>query len=88
MKCGTKHHFGQNAFNAAPDRYDASITKGFCKSEGMKIIAKAQLANIEFNKAMYEGWLDCMWRDTRHHDFDGTVCISVYGLANYDIKGI
>ena len=24
-----KHYFGQNAFNAAPDRYDASITKGF-----------------------------------------------------------
>ena len=31
-----KHYFGQNAFNAAPDRYDASITKGFGKPEGIE----------------------------------------------------
>lgn len=59
-----KHYFGQNAFNAAPDRYDAAITKGFGKPEGIEdYCRKAQLINIESNKAMYEGWLDCMWED-------------------------
>ena len=59
-----KHYFGQNAFNAAPDRYDASITKGFGKPEGIEdYCRKAQLVNIESNKAMYEGWLDRMWED-------------------------
>lgn len=39
-----KHYFGQNAFNAAPDRYDASITKGFGKPEGIEdYCRKAQL---------------------------------------------
>ena len=59
-----KHYFGQNAFNAAPERYDASIAKGFGKPEGIEdYCRKAQLINIESNKAMYEGWLDRMWED-------------------------
>lgn len=59
-----KHYFGQNAFNAAPDRYDASIAKGFGKPEDIEdYCRKAQLINIESNKAMYEGWLDRMWED-------------------------
>ena len=38
-----------------------SITKGFGKPEGMEdYCRKAQLVNIESNKAMYEGWLDRM----------------------------
>ncbi len=53
-----QHYFGQNAFNAAPDRYYASITKGFGKPEGIEdYCRKAQLVDIELNKAMYEGWL-------------------------------
>lgn len=59
-----KHYFGQNAFNAAPDRYDASIEKSFGKPTGIEdYCRKAQLINIESNKAMYEGWLDRMWDD-------------------------
>lgn len=58
------HYFGQSAFNAAPDRYDASITKGFGAPTGIEdYCRKAQLINIESNKAMYEGWLDRMWED-------------------------
>lgn len=58
------HYFGPSAFNAAPDRYDASITKGFGAPSGIEdYCRKAQLINIESNKAMYEGWLDRMWED-------------------------
>ncbi len=58
------HYFGPGAFNAAPDRYDASITKGFGTPTGIEdYCRKAQLINIESNKAMYEGWLDRMWDD-------------------------
>lgn len=59
-----KHYFGQNAFNAAPDRYDATINKSYGKPKGIEdYCRKAQLVNIESNKAMYEGWLDRMWED-------------------------
>lgn len=58
------HYFGQSAFNAAPDRYEASIEKGFGKPTGIEdFCRKAQLVSIESNKAMYEGWLDRMWDD-------------------------
>lgn len=58
------HYFGQSAFNAAPDRYDASIAKGFGAPTGIEdYCRKAQLINLESNKAMYEGWLDRMWDD-------------------------
>lgn len=58
------HYFGPSAFNAAPDRYDTSITKGFGAPSGIEdYCRKAQLINIESNKAMYEGWLDRMWED-------------------------
>lgn len=59
-----KHYFGQNAFNAAPERYDASISQGFGTPNGIEdYCRKAQLVNLESNKAMYEGWLDHMWED-------------------------
>mgnify|MGYP000479505941 CR=1 FL=1 len=78
-----QHYFGQNAFNAAPDRYDASITR-FGKPEGIEdYCRKAQLVNIESNKAMYEGWLDRMWEDASGiMTWMGQSAISVYGLAN------
>lgn len=58
------HYFGQSAFNAAPERYEQSITKGFGKpADAEDFCRKAQLINIESNKAMYEGWLDRMWED-------------------------
>ena len=59
-----KHYFGQNAFNAAPDRYDATIANSYGQPTGIEdYCRKAQLVNIEANKAMYEGWLDHMWED-------------------------
>jgi hypothetical protein len=58
------HYFGPSAFNAAPERYEQSITKGFGKAaDAQDFCRKAQLINIESNKAMYEGWLDRMWED-------------------------
>ncbi|PUZ23503.1 beta-mannosidase [Chitinophaga parva] len=59
-----KHFFGKNAFNAGPDRYDDAITKSYGAPTGIDdYCRKAQLLNIETNKAMYEGWLHNMWND-------------------------
>lgn len=59
-----QHFFGQLAFNATPDIYDASITERYGKPAGIEdYCRKAQLLNIETNKAMYEGWTDHMWED-------------------------
>lgn len=59
-----KHYFGTNAGNAAPDDYDRSITERYGVPKGIEdYTAKAQLLNIETNKAMYEGWLANMWED-------------------------
>ena len=42
----------------------ASLAKGFGAPSGIEdYCRKAQLINIESNKAMYEGWLDRMWDD-------------------------
>lgn len=59
-----KHYFGSNAGNARPDHYVASIDKGYGKAENAEdFCRKAQLVNLESNKAMYEGWLDHIWED-------------------------
>ncbi|MDD4991219.1 MAG: discoidin domain-containing protein [Paludibacter sp.] len=59
-----QHFFGQLAFNATPDVYDASILERYGKPAGIEdYCRKAQLLNIETNKAMYEGWTDHMWED-------------------------
>ncbi|MGF7232854.1 discoidin domain-containing protein, partial [Arachidicoccus sp.] len=59
-----QHFFGQNAFNATPDNYDKFITQRYGKPTGIvDYTRKAQLLNIETNKAMYEGWEDHMWED-------------------------
>jgi len=58
------HFFGQLAFNATPDIYDASIKERYGAPSGIEdYCRKAQLLNIETNKAMYEGWEDHMWED-------------------------
>jgi hypothetical protein len=58
------HFFGQLAFNAAPDNYEASIKERYGNPSGIEdFCRKAQLLNIETNKAMYEGWEDHMWED-------------------------
>jgi hypothetical protein len=59
-----QHFFGPLAFNAGPDRYDESITTGYGKPKGIEdYCRKAQLVNIETNKAMFEGWEDAMGED-------------------------
>lgn len=59
-----KHFFGDWAFNATPDYYDLSISERYGKPEDIEAYCrKAQLLNIETNKAMYEGWLDHIWED-------------------------
>jgi|GEM_PF-59387 len=59
-----RHFFGEQAFNAAPDRYDEEISSGYGAPKGIEdYCRKAQFLNIETNKAMYEGWLDHIWED-------------------------
>lgn len=59
-----KHFFGPSAGNAGPDHYDETIAKRYGKPSGIEdYCRKAQLLNIETNKAMYEGWEDNMWED-------------------------
>jgi hypothetical protein len=58
------HFFGPLAFNAGPDDYEASIKERYGNPKGIEdFCRKAQLLNIETNKAMYEGWEDHMWED-------------------------
>ncbi len=57
------HDFGGKAGNAQPDKYrhmadaygKATDAEDFCR--------KAQLVNLQSNKAMYEGWVDHIWDD-------------------------
>ncbi len=59
-----KHFFGASALNAGPDRYQQAIDDRYGKATGIKdFCLKAQLLNIETNKALYEGWLHHMWND-------------------------
>lgn len=59
-----QHFFGPLAFNAGPDFYDESVNKRYGKANGIAdYTRKAQLVNLETNKAMYEGWQDRIWED-------------------------
>jgi hypothetical protein len=59
-----KHFFGSWAFNADADGYDRSIEGRYGKPTGIEdYCRKAQLLNIETNKAMYEGWADHIGED-------------------------
>jgi len=59
-----KHFFGKSAANAGPDRYSDAINKGYGKATGIEdYCRKAQLVNIETNKALYEGWQHHIWDD-------------------------
>jgi len=59
-----KHFFGKSAGNAGPDTYFSSIERSYGKASGIEdFCKKAQLLNLETNKAMYEGWLDHIWDD-------------------------
>ena len=59
-----KHFFGPSAGNASPDIYTKSITTGYGEAKGIEdFCKKAQLLNIETNKALYEGWVDHIGND-------------------------
>ncbi|WP_207534523.1 discoidin domain-containing protein [Desertivirga arenae] len=59
-----KHFFGQWAFNAGADKYESDINTRYGKANTIEdFCRKAQLLNLETNKAMYEGWLDHIWED-------------------------
>nr|WP_321412230.1 discoidin domain-containing protein [uncultured Carboxylicivirga sp.] len=59
-----KHYFGPLAGNAGPKRYFKSIYERYGEPDGIEdFCRKAQLLNIETNKAMYEGWVDHLWND-------------------------
>lgn len=59
-----KHFFGPQAANAAPDKYFSTVAENYGTPKGIEdFCRKAQLLNIESNKAMYEGWQHHMWND-------------------------
>ena len=59
-----KHFFGESAKYAGPDVYVKDINNRYGTAAGIKdFCRKAQLLNIETNKAMFEGWLDNLWND-------------------------
>lgn len=56
------HYFGPSAANAGPDRYENAINNNYGKATGIEDwCRKAQLLNIETNKALFEGWQHHMW---------------------------
>jgi beta-galactosidase/beta-glucuronidase len=59
------HFFGDKyAYNSGSDVYDASLHNRYGKANNIiEYCKKAQLLNIETNKAMYEGWNHTMWND-------------------------
>ncbi len=60
-----KHFFGKLASNGGPDQYEKSINERYGKAEGIKdFTQKAQLLNLETNKAMFEGWRHNKWDDS------------------------
>ena len=71
-----KHFFGNSAGNASPDKYFSTVEFNYGKAKGIEdFCRKAQLVNVEVNKAMYEGF--------QHHiDLDGAVGLSFIGMAN------
>ncbi|MFI2743673.1 discoidin domain-containing protein [Zhouia sp. PK063] len=66
-----KHFFGKSAANAGPDHYEKSINDRYGKAKNLKdFTQKAQLLNLETNKAMFEGW--------RHSKWDGSSGILIW----------
>lgn len=59
-----KHFFGPSAIYAGPEDYENYMNSRYGTPGGIEeFCRKAQLLNIETNKAMYEGWLDNLWND-------------------------
>jgi|GEM_PF-151119 len=59
-----KHFFGPSAANGGPGNYARAITQNYGRPNSIEdFCRKAQLLNIETNKALYEGWQHHMWDD-------------------------
>lgn len=59
-----KHFFGNSAGNSRPQRYFATVNYNYGPAASAEdFCRKAQLLNLETNKAMYEGWQHRMWND-------------------------
>ncbi len=59
-----KHFFGPSATYAGPDTYEKFINERYGQPTSIEdFCKKAQLLNIETNKAMFEGWADNLWND-------------------------
>lgn len=59
-----KHFFGNSAGNASPDKYFSTVEFNYGKAKGIEdFCRKAQLVNVEVNKAMYEGFQHHIWED-------------------------
>lgn len=57
------HYFGPSAGNAQPDKYKR-MAADYGELQGVEdFCRKAQLVNLQSNKAMYEGWVDHIWED-------------------------
>ena len=58
------HFFGPSAKNASPDKYFETVNSNYGAAKDIEdFCRKAQLVNIEINKAMYEGWQHNIWND-------------------------
>lgn len=57
------HYFGPGAGNAQPEKYKEMVGAYGEPSGAEDFCRKAQLVNLQSNKAMFEGWLDHMWND-------------------------
>lgn len=59
-----KHFFGNSGGNAGPDKYFNTVESNYGKAKGIEdFCRKAQLVNVEVNKAMYEGFQHHIWND-------------------------
>lgn len=59
-----KHFFGSLAKNGGPDVYMESVKNSYGESKGIEeFCEKAQMLNIETNKAIYEAWGNHLWND-------------------------
>ncbi len=59
-----QHFFGPSAANGGPGMYEDAINNSYGKAMGIDDwCRKAQLVNLETNKAMFEGWQHNMWND-------------------------
>lgn len=59
-----KHFFGPLAKNGGPDVYEQTIAYSYGEPKNIEdFCEKAQLVNLETNKAMFEAWANHLWND-------------------------